>query len=157
MTDADVPAFDEPRGHRYFSAQCFNRTWELIDKPDRSPAEDEQMVLRAYASFWHWTQRPDVTPQNLSVGYWLLSRVHALVGQAALARHFGQLSLQHAAAAPPFYRGYAHEALARAAQIEQEEVDYRLHLESAEACLREIDDADDRSLLENDLSSLKPP
>lgn len=156
MTDATVPPFDEQRGHRYFSAHCFNRTWELIDKPDRSPVDDEQMLLRAYASFWHWTQRPDVTPQNLSVGYWLLSRVHALMGQGERARHFGELSLQQAANEPPFYLGYAHEALARAAQVGHQDQEFQFHLGQAERCLLGVDDPDDRSLLENDLSSLRP-
>lgn len=151
-----IPEFDDQRGHRYFSANCFNRTWELIDKPDRSPADDEQMLLRAYASFWHWTQRADVTPRNLSVGYWLLSRVHALLGQGDASRRFGELSLRHAASEPPFYVGYAHEALARAAQVENQAQEFHLQLSQAEACLLAVDDPDDRSLLENDLSSLQP-
>ena len=58
--------FDLPTAHRHFAATCFNAAWELIDKPDRTPAEDEQMLLRTFASFYHWTQRADCTAENRS-------------------------------------------------------------------------------------------
>ncbi len=77
MTSSSVK---EPEPHRYFSAQCFNRAWELIRRIDRTELESEQMLLLAQASLWHWTQRPDCTPRNLSIGYWQLSRVFALLG-----------------------------------------------------------------------------
>lgn len=147
--------FDEVRGHRFFSANCFNRTWELIDQLDRTPADDEQMLLRAYASLWHWTQRADCTPQNLSVGYWLASRVHALLNQPVQARHFGKLSLKHAAGEPPFYSGYAHEALARAAKAAEDRSQREFHLQAAQAHAALIVDAEERAMLENDLKTLE--
>lgn len=155
MNTGSSSNFDEPRGHRFFSANCFNRTWELIDKPNRTDADDEQMLLRAYASLWHWTQRPDCTPRNLSIGYWLLSRVHALVKQADLAWHYGKLSLKHAKDEPPFYNGYACEALARAALVTHDRSRYELYLQAAQAHAALVTDAEDRALLEKDLESIK--
>jgi hypothetical protein len=73
---------NEAGAHRFFSAQCFNRAWDLIRKPDRTDLENEQMLLLSQASLWHWTQRSDCTPRHLSIGYWQLSRVQALLGQA---------------------------------------------------------------------------
>ena len=58
---ADQPAFDLAAGHRFFSAHCFNSAWEMIDKATRTVAEAEQMLLRAFASLYHWTQRADCT------------------------------------------------------------------------------------------------
>lgn len=84
---------DKSQAHKFFSADCFSNTWELIDKADRTPEEDEQMLLLAMASLWHWTQREDHTLSNLSVGYWQVSRVHALRGHANEARRYGQLAL----------------------------------------------------------------
>ncbi len=46
------------KAHEYFSTDCFNRCWALIDKPSRSEAETLEMLALAQASFWHWTQRP---------------------------------------------------------------------------------------------------
>ena len=107
------PNFDTAAAHRFFAANCFNAVWELLDKPDRTDEDDEQMIALAHASVWHWTQREDRLPRNLSVGYWQLSRVYAILGHGERARHYGNLSLAAAQEEEPFYLGYAHEALAR--------------------------------------------
>src|SRR5262245_27775596 len=111
---AQDPGFDTAKAHRYFSANCFNKAWEFIEKPDRTPDEDEQMIRLSQASMWHWTQREDCKRQNLSIGYWQLSRVYAIAGRPDDARRYGQLCLEHSREEPPFYLGYAYEALARA-------------------------------------------
>jgi len=54
---ADSSSIDNERAHKFFSAHCFNSAWELIDKPERTPEENEQMIQRTMASLWHWTQR----------------------------------------------------------------------------------------------------
>jgi hypothetical protein len=38
------PEFDLESAHRFFSADCFNRTWDLLDIPSRSSDEDDQML-----------------------------------------------------------------------------------------------------------------
>lgn len=52
--------------HEAFSGGCFNKCWTLIEKADRSPEDVEDMLLLAQASLWHWKQRNDCTPMNLS-------------------------------------------------------------------------------------------
>jgi len=93
---AQEPVFDLKVAHAYFSAHCFNSTWDLLDKKERSAAEDQDMILRSMASLWHWTQRPDATNTNRSVGYWQVSRVYAVLGRADEARRYGELSLHEA-------------------------------------------------------------
>ena len=85
---SDKPHFDISAVHRYFSTMCFNKTWEFIDNPHRSPDEELVMLQTAMTSLWHWSQREDATPQNLSVGNWQVSRVYALLGQADNARKY---------------------------------------------------------------------
>ena len=68
--------FDAAAAHRHFATDCFNRVWEMLEKPDRSADEDRMMVAMSHASLFHWQQRADCTPRNLSVGYWLISRVY---------------------------------------------------------------------------------
>ena len=41
------------------------------------------MILYALASLWHWTQRPDCSTTNLSIGYWQAASVYALAGEMA--------------------------------------------------------------------------
>ena len=149
------PDFDLAAAHRHFSAACFNGVWELIDKPDRSPDEDRLMVSMCHASLYHWQQRPDCTSRSLSIGYWQLSRVYALLEQADNARHYGRLCLAHSQNEEPFYLGYAYEALARAEFLAgnravAEECLTRARLQSAK-----VVDAGEREMLRKDLETLK--
>ncbi len=153
---ANMPDFDVAAAHRYFSAECFNRAWDLMDKPERTPAENEEMVLLSLASTWHWMQRPDCTPQNLSVGYWQASRIYALLGRAGRARHYGQLSLEAMLGAGdlPFYLGYAYEALARAEWVAGDAAKTAEYLKLARQAAERVPDPDARSALLADLESI---
>lgn len=143
--------------HRTFSAECFNRTWEQMEQPERSPVDDEQMLLTALASLWHWTQRSDCTAQNLSIGCWQVSRVYSLLGQAENARRFGERCLQHSGGLPPFFQAYAHEALARAAMIAGDKPLLDAHVSAARNLAAEVAQREDRTLLELDLEQLRLP
>lgn len=145
---------DVPLAHRQFSAAAFNSAWELIEKEGRTPEEDIELVCRAAASLWHWSQREDVTDQNLSIGYWQLSRVFALLGEANLARRCGELCLAKAEHAEPFYVAYAHEALARAAMTSGDTYSFGHHKREAERYLGQVTDAESRELLAGDLASI---
>lgn len=151
-----MPDFDLPSAHKYFSAACFNACWELIDKPSRTPEEDEQMLLLTLASHYHWTQRPDYTPTKASVAFWQIARVYALLGQTANAIHYGDLCLQASSqtSVEPFYRAYAHEALARAYGLAGEAVQKDAHLAAAYALAEQVSDLDERAPLIADLKTI---
>jgi hypothetical protein len=149
------PSLDQSQAHRFFSVECFNRAWDLLDKPNRSADDDEQMLLLSHASLWHWTQRADCTDRNLSIGYWQLSRVYATLGQANNARRHAEASLRLSQSEPPFYRGYAHEALARAAMIAGDRDQLASSLAESRKLLPEIADAEERATLEKDLSEIE--
>jgi tetratricopeptide (TPR) repeat protein len=148
------PDFDVEAAHKYFAAHCFNSAWGFIDKKDRSADDDEQMIRLAQASVWHWTQREDCTDQNLSVGYWQLSRVYAILGRADDARRYGELSLKHGEKEPPFYKGYAFEALARAESVAGNSEKAQGYLSEARALAEQVSDADSKKYLVDDLNSL---
>lgn len=149
-----APLLDLTEAHRHFSTSCFNATWELMERRGRTPAEDDAMIQMAQASLWHWTQRDDVTETNLTVGYWLLSRAYCLVHRPQAAQDAAVRSLAHAAGEDPFYRGYAHEALARAALLAGELPTFTAHLAEARYRVAEVSDEDDRSVLAADLDQL---
>jgi hypothetical protein len=148
---------DRAAAHRQFSGECFNKTWELIDKPGRKSADDEQMLLCAMASLWHWTQRADCSDQNLSIGYWLVSRAYSLLGQAENGRRFGELCLQCSGGLAPFFRAYAHEALARAAMVAADKTLLDAHATAARNLSGEVIELDERSALDADLEQLRLP
>ena len=148
------PDFDLASAHRHFSAACFNGVWELIDKPNRSPDEDRLMVSMCHASLYHWQQRADCTSRSLSIGYWQLSRVYALLGEADNASQYGQLCLSHSQREPPFYLGYAYEALARAEKLAGNRAEAERHLDTARDLALQVTDKDEREMLEADLMLL---
>jgi hypothetical protein len=152
----DQPAFDLPAAHRYFAADCFNRAWDYVDKPERTPADDQQMLLLALSSLWHWTQRADATPQNLSIGYWQVSRVYCLLGQPENALIYARLSLKEAKSegVEPFYLGYAFEALARAASLAGDATTTASAVISARRCVSHVYDEKNRKLLKADIATI---
>jgi hypothetical protein len=140
--------------HRDFSVNCFNKAWELIEKPGRTDDENEQMIRLSQASLWHWTQRGDCRPRNLSIGYWQLSRVYALAGRGQEALRYGRLALDASQGDEPFYVAYAYEALARAAQVAGDEEQSRTCRENAVRLAEQISQADERKQLLGDLSTI---
>ena len=148
-------ALDLAAAHRHFPASCFNGVRELIDKPNRSPDEDRLMVSMCHASLYHWQQRPDCTSRSLSIGYWQLSRVYALLGEADNARKYGRLCLAHSQNEEPFYLGYAYEALTRAEFLAGNRAVAEEGLTLARLQAAKVIDAGEREMLRKDLETLK--
>jgi hypothetical protein len=148
------PTFDVAAAHRYFSADCFNKAWSLIEKPSRTPEEEEEMVRLNQASIWHWTQREDCKSRNLSIGYWQTSRIQAILGRADAARHYGEVCLKYSKDEPAFFLGYAHEALARAEKIAGNTDLAGKHLAEARRLAGAVTDPEERKLLVTDLDAI---
>ncbi len=149
-------ALDVQAAHRAFSAACFNKTWEYIDKTERTPAEEEAMLRLTMASHWHWTQREDCAPENLSVACWQVSRVFSLLGQAENARRYGQRSLEALGDRNdlPFFSGFAYEALARAEAAAGDQARMQDYLDRARTLADEIQDEESKQILLSDLESI---
>jgi tetratricopeptide (TPR) repeat protein len=143
--------------HEAFSGGCFNKCWTLIEKTDRSPENVEDMLLLAQASLWHWKQRNDCNPVNLSVAYWQVSRVYALAGHYDQARLFGDkcLKVSKDNNLSPFYIGYAYEAQARAEVLNKDFKAAGSCIEKAEMELAGVTDKDEKGFLETDIVELK--
>jgi hypothetical protein len=147
---------NDATAHETFSVQCFNGAWDLMDKTERTAAENEDMLRLSMASCWHWTQRPDCTSQHLSIGYWQISRVHAMLGRSIEARRYGELCLAASqdSAVAPFALAYAYEALARAAAIAKTEAKKQEYITRANAVIETIVDEDERKMLLDDLATI---
>ncbi len=150
----DHPSFDLNSAHRFFSADCFNRSWDFIEKSSRTPEEDQQMLTTAFASLWHWTQRPDCTRQNLSVSYWQISRIYVLLKQATSALQYATRCMEYSQGEPPFYAGYAYEAVARAEALAKKFPQAREAIAQARALSEQILDTHARQMLLADLETI---
>jgi hypothetical protein len=152
---SESPPLDIAAAHKYFAAHCFNAAWDLIEKPDRTPEDDRRMVALNHASIYHWLNRPDCEPRRLSVGYWQASRIQALLGNAAEARSLAEVCLEYSVGQAPFFLGYAHEAMARAAKIAGNSGEAAKQLALAKEQTALVSRREDRELLQNDLAGLE--
>lgn len=152
---SNEPSFDLTAAHKYFAAGCFNNAWGLIEKKDRTAEDNEQMIQLAQASLWHWSQREDKTDRNMSVGYWQVSRIYALVGEAENARKYGKLCLEYSKNDEPFYLGFAYEALARAEMVAGDQAKMKKYLEEAQKQVEAVTKDDEKKMLLDDLGTIK--
>ncbi len=152
----EKPKIDVEAAHRFFSAECFNRSWDLIEKADRSPEEDERMLLLSMASLWHWSERPDHTDKNISTGAWQISRIYALLGQAELARAWGLKCLKYSQGEGtlPYNLAYAYEALARAEMVAHDHGMMAEYLARAKEASKTMTDEQTKKNLLDDLATI---
>lgn len=154
---AEKKDFDHKAAHKYFSAHCFNKAWDLIDKSERTPQEDEEMIRLSLASQYHWSQRDDRSSTSASIGFWQTSRIYAILGQADNARRYAQLCLEASQGddVAPFYLGYAYEALARAEAVGGNEQEMKAFLAKANSTADEIKKVEEKKMLLDDLSTIQ--
>lgn len=152
----DGPALDleEIRGgwHRSQAIECNNSVWEIIDKAERTPADDEEMLRRAYASAYHWQRAKGRGPENEARAVWLLSKVHLLAGLPERALHYGDRCLAQCAdhGLADFDLAYALECRARALRALGRESEAMAEWEKAKAV--PIADPEDLAIVEADLA-----
>lgn len=151
-----APTFDLAAAHKYFAADCFNKAWDLIEKPERTPEEERLMVALNQASLFHWLNRDDCKSENLSVGFWQASRIQALLGRADEARRQAETCLSYSHSLEPFYIGYAYEALARAEFMAGNSVKGKEHFQSAQRQAASVENKNHQTMLMKDLDSLAP-
>lgn len=149
-------SIDERAAHKYFSKQCFNAAWGLIEKENRTERDNCAMLHLTHASMYHWSQRADCTDQNLSVGYWQLSRVYALTGDGNSAIRYGEMCLVHSRmhGVAPIFLGYAYEALARAYAMADDYEKRTLYINNARELAQSLSD-EDRGQLLSDLETIR--
>jgi hypothetical protein len=140
--------------HRKIGADLFNYTWSLLDRPKRTPEEDDEMVHAAHASRYHWGHAG--TARNRSIAEWQISRVYAAVGRAEPALHHARRSLDIARRhrLGRFYLAYAHEAMARASSVAGDSRSRARYLREARRIGRTVRDRDDRRMLFEDLTTI---
>ena len=133
--------------HRRLAADLFNEAWELLERPDRTPEDDERMQHAAHASRFHWGIAG--TTLNAARGEWQCSRVYAVLGRAEPALHHARrcLELTEAAEREDFDLPFAFEALARAHAVAGEPEEAERWCTMARAAAELIADAEDRELV----------
>ncbi len=78
--------------HRKIAAECFNRTWDYLEKKNRGPDDDQMMLSLAHASRYQWSLIGK--PSNFTTGDWQISRVYVALNRPDLALSFAKTALE---------------------------------------------------------------
>lgn len=142
--------------HRKFAVDCFNGTWDLIEKTDRTPEENARMIHTAHASRFHWGEIG--TPLNIARGDWQISRVYAVLMQGENALHYAKSCLHRCMDQNfgDFDLAFAYEAAARAFQVLGDVKMTEKHLVLAKEAGDAIAKEDDRKYFFGELETIPP-
>jgi len=141
--------------HKKQAMQCFNETWSLIDKTDRTREEDFKMIHMAHASRFHWGEVG--TPLHFLRGEWQISRVYALLSKGESARHHAEYCLELCLSnnIGDFDLAFAYEALARAHGISGHQAQKAQYLSLAKETAEQIAKPEDKAYLLGEFQSLE--
>ncbi len=112
----DAKRFTLEEAEQHFAKTLNSKVWDLLQKPDRSKAEDELMVYSAHTSCYHWLYTG--TGLHHQRGEWLIAHVYTVLGitDAAL-RHAArclELTNEFSKLMEDFDWAYCYECVARA-------------------------------------------
>ena len=139
--------------HRSLACSLFNHTWTLLDKKNRTPEDNIEMVHCAHASRYHWSIVG--TPLNFARGEWQIARVYATLEYWTEAlRHatlYFDACVHHDFG--PFDLAFAHEGFARAlAKTNSDEA--LKHITQAKTVGERIEKDEDRDWLHQNLNDI---
>ena len=143
--------------HRAQGVECNNSIWDLVSKDDRTAAEDEEMLRRAYSSAYHWQRARGAGPANEARALYMLAKVHLLTGQPARSLHYADAGLAQCVehGLVDFDLAYAHEARARALRHLGREEEGLAAWAAAKAV--PVVDPEDRDIVEADFADAPEP
>lgn len=137
------------------AVENFNKTWDLIEKKDRSREEDLEMIHTAHTSRLHWGMAGK--PLNCARGEWQISRVYSLLkmGESALLHGERSLELCLQNNFGDFDLAFAYEAVARAYMVKGEEAKMEEYFSLASKSADNIAKKDDKEYFISELNSIK--
>lgn len=153
---ATQPPQLEPQTHRALGAGLFNRTWDLLEIPARTAAQDDELVDTAHASAWHWRQVGNEA--NTARGHWMLARVYSVLGRGQEAIHHARRANEVVAAGGEGFEEWdaasAAEGMARALAVAGDLDGAREWHARSTALVAAIVDDEDRRVVEADLATV---
>lgn len=153
-SQGDGAGTDEATAERALAVSLFKETWSLLDRPSRTPREDDRMIHAAHASRLHWDGIG--TDQERAVGEWLVSRVYATLGHGPSAVFHARRAISYAASAgvEDWVPASAHEGLARAYAASGQVDLARAARDRSRVLLEAVADPEDRDIVARDFATL---
>lgn len=144
-----------PELQKKTAASLFNHTWELLDLPNRTIEQIDEMINAAHASCYHWLAVGE--PINQARGHWQISRVYSIANRSEPANYHAQrcLELCNRYDLGAFDTGFAYEALARAALISMNKSDVEEFVKHGLNVANDIESESDKEYLVGELTSIR--
>jgi DNA-binding transcriptional MerR regulator len=156
MTETPVaaPTPLDPATERQVAVDLFNHVWTLLETPDRTLMQDDEMLHAAHASRHHWGNVGK--PVNLARGEWQCSRVYAVLGRPEPALWHGKrcVALCEEHEIGDFDIAFGWEAIARAQSVAGDRDAAAEAIGRARSLVGGISEDEDRELFESDLSTI---
>ncbi len=140
--------------HKNFAVNLFNKTWEIIDKEERTQEEIDLMIHAAHASRYHWGEIGK--PIHFERGEWQISRVHSILKMPESALYQAKRSLEICKENEigDFDIAFAYEAMARAYSILGDDKEFKIYHLLAEEAGKKIEKKEDREYFFSDLKTI---
>lgn len=143
--------------HRWFAAECNHLSWKLIERPERTAAEDRQMLHAAYSAAFHWSMVG--TPLQDVRAELTLSRVHALLGHGTDALRYAQRCLAYCDnnLCEDWDIALGYVAMAHAAALLSDNQTHAEYYRAAEQKVSQIQSEANRRIVEAELTRVPRP
>jgi len=141
--------------HRQMAIELFNLTWDLMEKPDRTPAETDRMINAAHASRYHWEIAGEAV--NIARGEWQISRVYSVVGRVEPCLYHAERCLQVTLENDlvDFDLAFAYEAMARACRLSGDLMETAKFFTLGQEAGEKIKKEDDREYFFRELNTIE--
>ncbi len=141
---------------RKLAVDLFNHVWTLLENPDRSPEQDDELINTTHASCHHWSKVGAAA--NIARGEWQISHVYSVLERAEPALYHAGRCLAYCESSPDELEDwdlpFAYEALARAHAVAGDPTESERFAALARELGERIEDEEDRELLTRDLATL---
>lgn len=139
---------------RALAVGLYNHVWTLLETPDRTPDQDDELIHAAHASRYHWGEVGE--PLQRAIGEWQVSRVYSTLGRADPALHHARrcLALAEEHELERWLFASAFEGLARAHAAAGDRAEATRWKARAEAAARDIAAPEERQIIEGDIATL---
>jgi hypothetical protein len=144
----------QTKSQRDLAVAYFNAAWALIDDPARSAEQERQMLVLACASRQLWGEIGG--PTEVVTGDWQIAHVAALTGHDDLSLEFANAAYELAIESdvPLWLVASTCEGLARAHAAAGHQAERDAWIAKAREHLVEVDDKEDRELIESQIASI---
>ncbi|MHA1211139.1 MAG: hypothetical protein ACTSSH_01645 [Candidatus Heimdallarchaeota archaeon] len=141
--------------HIKWAKKCFNATWGLMDKENRTLEEDFEMIHTAHASRFHWGIIGE--PIHFERGEWQISRVYSILKKPNEALYHAQQCLDICLAnnIGDFDLAFAYEALARGNAIAGNDKEKTKYFELAKDAAKKIAKKEDKDYFMSELATIQ--